>query len=106
MPELPEVETMRRGILGIVGSQIGDMQPISRGKRPISIEPRPATFRRRVLGQKISGIERAGKRVVVRLESDEAIVFEPRMTGLVLLTAAADRGASAVAIRAFGQAKP
>ena len=26
-----------------------------------------------------------GKRVVVRLESDDAIVFEPRMTGLVLL---------------------
>jgi formamidopyrimidine-DNA glycosylase len=31
-------------------------------------------------------VDRAGKRVVVRLESADAIVFEPRMTGLVLLS--------------------
>jgi formamidopyrimidine-DNA glycosylase len=33
----------------------------------------------------IRAIDRLGKRVVIRLDSDEALVFEPRMTGLVLV---------------------
>jgi formamidopyrimidine-DNA glycosylase len=39
----------------------------------------------------VAGIERAGKRVVVRLENQSRIVFEPRMTGLVLVTDPPDR---------------
>ncbi len=85
MPELPEVETMRRGILPIVGSHIVDVRPAECAKRPITIVPRPALFRRRAVGRTIKAIERVGKRVVVRLDSQEAIIFEPRMTGLVLL---------------------
>ena len=44
-----------------------------------------AAFRRRALGRTIECVDRAGKRVVVRLDSGDAIVIEPRMTGLVLL---------------------
>lgn len=87
MPELPEVETMRRGLLAIVGSRIEDVRPADCAKRPILISPRPAAFRRWAIGRAIEGIERVGKRVVVRLDSHDAIVFEPRMTGLVLLAA-------------------
>jgi formamidopyrimidine-DNA glycosylase len=79
---------MRRGILPIVGSRIEDVRPARCAKRPIVIDPKPATFRRRAVGRSITGVDRAGKRVVVRLDSHEAIVFEPRMTGLVLLAAA------------------
>ena len=87
MPELPEVETMRRGILPIVGARIaGVTVPRSRYK-PISIAPRLPAFRRRAVGQQITGVSRIGKRVVVELENDDRIVFEPRMTGLVLLAA-------------------
>ncbi len=76
---------MRRGLLPIVGSRIEDVRPPRCAKRPIAIEPKPATFRRRAVGRTISGLERVGKRVVVRLADGQAIVFEPRMTGLVLL---------------------
>jgi formamidopyrimidine-DNA glycosylase len=85
MPELPEVETMRRGILPIVGSRIEDVRAAKCGKRPILIKPSPAAMRRRMAGRTVTAIDRLGKRVVVRLDSHDALVFEPRMTGLVLL---------------------
>jgi formamidopyrimidine-DNA glycosylase len=85
MPELPEVETMRRGILGVVGSRIDDAHRTACCRRPIAITPRIDRFRRRVVGRAICGVERIGKRVVVRLDSADAIVLEPRMTGLVLV---------------------
>ena len=85
MPELPEVETMRRGILGIVGSPILSLEWLRRPLKPLTSEPSRAVFRRRAIGQRISAVDRIGKRVVIRLESQDAIVVEPRMTGLVLL---------------------
>jgi formamidopyrimidine-DNA glycosylase len=87
LPELPEVETMRRGILPIVGSRIERVRRPRCAKRPILLAPGLAVFRRRVEGRSIERIDRVGKRVVVRLDSADAIVFEPRMTGLVLLAA-------------------
>jgi formamidopyrimidine-DNA glycosylase len=86
MPELPEVETMRRGILGIVGSRIKDVERIACRRRPIAIAPRIDHFRRRVVGRRVRDVGRVGKRVVVHLDSDDAIVLEPRMTGLVLVS--------------------
>jgi len=85
MPELPEVETMRRGILGIVGTRIVAVERMACRRRPIVITPRMDRFRRRAVGQIIRNIDRVGKRVVVRLDSRDCLVFEPRMTGLVLL---------------------
>jgi len=85
MPELPEVETMRRGILGIVGSRIDDVERVACRRRPIAIAPRIDRFRRAAADRRISDVSRAGKRIVVRLDSDDAIVLEPRMTGLVLV---------------------
>lgn len=85
MPELPEVETMRRGILGIVGSRIVDVERVACRRRPIEIAPRIDHFRRRAAGRRIKDVGRVGKRVVVHLDSGDAIVIEPRMTGLVLV---------------------
>ncbi len=85
MPELPEVETMRRGILGIVGSRIDNVERVACRRRPISIRPRIDHFRRRAVGRRVCDVGRVGKRVVVSLDSDDAIVLEPRMTGLVLV---------------------
>lgn len=85
MPELPEVETMRRGILGIVGGRVTDVQAVPCGLKPIRISPRPSVLRRRLVGRRIEAVQRHGKRIVLRLDSDAALVFEPRMTGLVLL---------------------
>jgi formamidopyrimidine-DNA glycosylase len=85
MPELPEVETMCRGVAAVVGATItGVERPVCRLK-PISVWPRIDVFRRRVAGRRIQAVDRIGKRVSLRLDSGAAIVFEPRMTGLVLL---------------------
>jgi len=85
MPELPEVETMRRGIAGICGRAIRTVRTMRCRRKPIRIEPGTSHFRRRVSGQTITAIQRIGKRVVLRLAGEDAIVIEPRMTGLVLL---------------------
>ena len=85
MPELPEVETMRRGILRVVGSVIGDVEFVRSRFKKILISPTPAKFRKRVLDQEIRSVGRVGKRVLLNLANECAIVIEPRMTGLVLL---------------------
>ncbi len=85
MPELPEVETMRRGIAPIVGGRIIAVQRPPCRLKPITVSPSLPTFRHRVVQRRVAAVERWGKRVVVRLDDRAAIVFEPRMTGLVLL---------------------
>ncbi|HET6881573.1 MAG TPA: DNA-formamidopyrimidine glycosylase family protein, partial [Pirellulales bacterium] len=96
MPELPEVETMRRGIAGVVGRRIEAVLRPRCKLRPIEIAPDLARFRRRVVGRAIAAVDRVGKRVVLRLSGKhnadgDAIVIEPRMTGLVLLADPPDR---------------
>ena len=92
MPELPEVETMRRGIARIVGRRIASVAfPRSR-VRPISVEPRPATVTARLVGRTVAGVHRRGKRIVIEIapgSGDERrwLAIEPRMTGLMLLVA-------------------
>ena len=85
MPELPEVETMRRGVLPVVGSTITQVEFVKSRFKKILTSPTPAKFRRRTVDQEIVSIGRVGKRVLLELENDHAIVIEPRMTGLVLL---------------------
>jgi len=91
MPELPEVETMRRGIEPIVGRRVLRLNRPRTRLRPITISPRFSDVRRRVEGARIGAAQRVGKRVVLLLESagsgreGDRIVFEPRMTGLLLL---------------------
>jgi formamidopyrimidine-DNA glycosylase len=85
MPELPEVETMRRGILAVVGSRVESVQRLRTSLKPILLKPGPAALNKRVKGQGIVAVERIGKRVIVRLESEDRLIFEPRMTGLVLV---------------------
>jgi formamidopyrimidine-DNA glycosylase len=85
MPELPEVETMRRGIIAAIGAKItGVVRPASRLQN-IDMTPPLASFRRRVKGRTIARIGRLGKRILLELDSGDRIVIEPRMTGLVLL---------------------
>jgi len=85
MPELPEVETMCRGIAPVVGGRIRDLRRPRSKLQPIQVSPRLSDFRRRVVAAKIVAVGRLGKRVLVELDTKDRIVFEPRMTGLVLL---------------------
>lgn len=85
MPELPEVETMRRGILAAVGGRVTALEVLRCARKPIQISPKPAALRKRIVGRAVTAIERLGKRVVMRFEGGDALIFEPRMTGLVLV---------------------
>ena len=92
MPELPEVETMRRGIAAVAGCTIRAVQRPSLRVQPVEMSPRLAFFRRRSVGRQITAVGRLGKRIVLDLDSGDAIVIEPRMSGLVLLGEPPDRG--------------
>lgn len=76
---------MRRGVLPVVGARIVAAERTPCRRKPILISPGSAAFDRRVRGQTIQAVDRIGKRVVLHLSGHQAIVIEPRMTGLVLL---------------------
>src|SRR5947207_1516452 len=76
---------MRRGIAAIAGSRVAGAERVKCQRRPISIEPRPATLSRRIVGRTVEEVGRLGKRVVLKLDSGDRLIFEPRMTGLVLV---------------------
>ncbi len=63
---------------------------------------KPATFGRRIAKKQVTAVDRVGKRLVVRLDSGDAIVFEPRMTGLVLLADPPTREHLRLAVRFAG----
>ncbi len=90
MPELPEVETMCRGIAPIVGRKIARVvQPPCRF-RPIAITPAIDVLNRMVQSQVVSGISRLGKRVVIHI-GEHVLILQPKMSGLVLLEQPPDR---------------
>ena len=93
MPELPEVETMVRGIARhVTGRRLAEARRYRCRFRPIEITPGSAAIRRRTRGASITGVRRIGKRVIVDLSTTDSFVIEPRMTGLMLVTDPPDRG--------------
>ncbi len=84
MPELPEVETMCRGIARIVGRTIESVsQPVCR-YRPIVIKPTLSIIADRLQGKPVTHISRLGKRVLIHT-SEWALILQPKMTGLVAI---------------------
>ncbi len=87
MPELPEVETMVRGIRSeVIGRRIVEMEFCSCPRRPIQVSPTPARFRRLLKDRLVTGVSRLAKRVVLELDGEDFVVIEPRMTGLMLVS--------------------
>jgi len=78
MPELPEVETVRRGLA-----------PAMEGKRILRVETRrkdlrfpfPANFNQRVGGAKLKHLGRRAKYLVGELSTGEALIMHLGMTG-------------------------
>ena len=93
MPELPEVETMRRELRPIEGSKIVEVRQPSSRFRPITLRPNFARLRRGLRGARIAEVARLGKRLVLWTERDshvQALVIEPRMTGCLTLSSPPD----------------
>jgi formamidopyrimidine-DNA glycosylase len=83
MPELPEVETIRAGL-----------EPVLRGRRLDRVEIRdprltrpfdPAVVARALEGERVAGLDRRGKYLIVRFESGRVLLVHLRMTGNFLV---------------------
>ena len=90
MPELPEVETMRRGIAAVVGLRISAAEFPRGTRRPIAVRPTPEVLARTLPGRRIAAVVRFGKRVGLELAPGSGaprqwLLIEPRMTGLMLV---------------------
>jgi formamidopyrimidine-DNA glycosylase len=83
MPELPEVETIRRQIEpAIVGRAIESAEVLDeRWTRPID----PREVERALVGRRIEAVERRGKYLLLRLDADRTLAMHLRMTGNLLL---------------------
>ena len=83
MPELPEVETIRRQIEPeLVGRRIDSMEVFDeRLTRPVP----PREVERAVTGRRIGSVGRRGKYLMVRLEGGRWLVMHLRMTGNIVL---------------------
>lgn len=88
MPELPEVETVRRSLVDhLVGSRI---ERVELGAFTGCIAaPSPEEFSERVADRTIVGLDRRAKYLLIQLDSGETIAIHLRMTGELTLTAPA-----------------
>ncbi len=83
MPELPEVETIRRDLeKEIVGRRIKSVEV--KGKRSVRRHKTSAEFRGRLENHKITGVRRAGKYLLVQLDDAEVLVVHLGMSGQLL----------------------
>ncbi len=82
MPELPEVETVRRGLEPrLVGATIVALKQ-QRGDLRL---PLPKNFAARVVGHKITALERRAKYIVARLDDGSAWLMHLGMSGRMML---------------------
>jgi formamidopyrimidine-DNA glycosylase len=78
VPELPEVETVRRGLQPVMeGARIVRLE----ARRPDLRRPLPADFARRVEGQTVTGIGRRAKYLTVDLSSRDVLLMHLGMSG-------------------------
>jgi len=82
MPELPEVETIRRGLQRkIKNKQIKDIV-INVDK--IVKKPYLGEFITKIKGKKIKEIDRRGKYIIIHLDSEDKLIVHLGMTGLLI----------------------
>jgi len=80
LPELPEVETVRLGLVPALDGQI--IKDVIVRRRDLRT-PIPENFEDRILGQKVMGLTRRSKYVLVALEHGETIIIHLGMSGRI-----------------------
>lgn len=94
MPELPEVETVRRGLENaVVGRRINEVQVL--GRRTVRRQS-PTELRDRLVGRTIVAAGRRGKFLLLSLDDDEVLVVHLRMSGQLLHMSGPERPPVAV----------
>jgi len=83
MPELPEVETIRRDLeKEIVGRRIKSVEV--KGRRSIRRHKTGAEFRSRLEGRKVTAVRRGGKYLLIDLDDGDVLVVHLGMSGQLL----------------------
>jgi len=82
MPELPEVETIKNGLVPhLVGRVFTGVKVYD--ARPIQIL-KPDEFCNRLIGKEVKALKRRGKYLVIRISDGDNMVVHLRMTGALL----------------------
>ncbi|HEX2039976.1 MAG TPA: bifunctional DNA-formamidopyrimidine glycosylase/DNA-(apurinic or apyrimidinic site) lyase [Acidimicrobiales bacterium] len=83
MPELPEVETIRRDLdREVVGKKIKTVE--ASGLRSIRRHKSKKDFASRLEGRKITGVQRRGKYLLLKLDGGDVLVVHLGMSGQLL----------------------
>ncbi len=78
MPELPEVETVRRGLAGALeGARLVRVE----ARRPDLRFPLPRGFEGALSGRKVTAVERRGKFLLIRLDGELTVISHLGMSG-------------------------
>jgi formamidopyrimidine-DNA glycosylase len=94
VPELPEVEIVRRGLAAVMeGARFTAVET----RRPDLRFPLPQGFVRRLVGARVERLDRRGKYLVATLSTGEALIMHLGMSGRFTVRGKGDRrpGASA-----------
>jgi len=84
VPELPEVETIRRDLLSrVVGRTFSHIRVLPGAERVVQW-PSPAEFCRALPGRRIEDVSRRGKYLLFRLSDGCCLIIHLRMTGAIL----------------------
>jgi len=85
LPELPEVETVRRGLLPVLEGQL-----ISRAEvnRPDLRWPLPERMAERLTGRTVTALRRRSKYILADLDSGETLIIHLGMSGRMLISGA------------------
>ncbi len=82
MPELPEVETVRRRLEPVLVGRRFDHVEIADAR--LTRPEDPVEVAAELIGERVAAVERRGKYLIVRFESGRVLLIHLRMTGNVL----------------------
>ncbi len=83
MPELPEVETVRRGLLPVMENAVITRADI---RRPDLRWPFPERMAERLTGQRVEALRRRSKYILADLASGETLIIHLGMSGRILIS--------------------
>ncbi|ADO43477.1 bifunctional DNA-formamidopyrimidine glycosylase/DNA-(apurinic or apyrimidinic site) lyase [Ketogulonicigenium vulgare] len=83
MPELPEVETVRRGLLPVMEGQVIAAADV---RRPDLRWPFPPDMAQRLTGKRVLSLRRRSKYILADLDSAETLLIHLGMSGRMLIS--------------------
>ncbi len=85
MPELPEVETVRRGLLPVMEGRLIVQAVVN---RPDLRWPLPLGMAGRLMGKRVTALRRRSKYILADLDSGETLIIHLGMSGRMLVSGA------------------